>query len=818
MFLEPFTSLPVAESYTFTMEQFVDPESGISDLSYRLLMQISNNIGKDWRQLFQVLPDNYYNAQDVEYFANAIYMDEKPAMRLLHDLATKGQTVRHLISYLEHLRLENALKLLKAPEQLYLVKEPSDGTFQEGSAITIQCSAVGFPYPRYQWFHIFKTRDDSSVTKKLSDGVDKVLKIAKLKQEDSGGYFCQIYHILPDRSRPQMHTKVAYISVTPSYNSSEAQAPVIKREPKSVTTLKGKPVYLDCRAEGKPEPQYQWYKRGHNNELHKKGKEVKWEQADFDDSGSYICKVWNRNGTTWSKEVTVTVLTGGQPQEDAVIKIERQPVDSICLVGAKHTLECQATSKLTLLYQWYKDEKPLEGKTSSKLPFDAVKAEDQGKYYCKICNKAGGSQISNSVNLEIKPTEPFVGYFANDKVALLIGNKAYRGIDALTAVNHDVDMLQKCLQLNLKFKCLSLMNLNRSDIQKAVSIFCDLITENSYAVFYFSGHGFQHLHRTYMVPVDAHFGYTSEESICVQDVQRQIQEKKPALNAMFLDICRSPNENERGPPNTNMESCGRGNSIIFCASNIGSEAFELRGEGGYRPRGIFSDYLVKRLCQKEPLTRIIDQVRLDVGNDSKACRLQFPALQTDLRFPLSLHDPVTKPASFEVNQLYEKFWKPLMVTGKVALSIADVKMTLDYTWAFSNIMRVDIKTIDRTDVDPQLKVDPNSLSIVDLTDRERQSDKCWKVWHIGNIQRAQLSLVVSVIIDSKRHQTKVLFPEIHISKIWNSARRTPVCVEREFPDATSSDFSSGSSGLCGTLDTLSLNRDDQYGCRSGMAS
>lgn len=50
----------------------------------------------------------------------------------------------------------------------------------------------------------------------------------------------------------------------------------------------------------------------------------------------------------------------------------------------------------------------------------------------------------------------------------------------------------------------------------------------------------------------------------------------------------------------------------------------------------------------------------DVGNDSKACRLQFPALQTDLRFPLSLHDPVTKPASFEVNQLYEKFWKPLM--------------------------------------------------------------------------------------------------------------------------------------------------------------
>lgn len=52
---------------------------------------------------------------DIESFASAMYMGEKPAMRLLWDLGTKGQTVRHLMSYLESLKLENALKLLKPP-------------------------------------------------------------------------------------------------------------------------------------------------------------------------------------------------------------------------------------------------------------------------------------------------------------------------------------------------------------------------------------------------------------------------------------------------------------------------------------------------------------------------------------------------------------------------------------------------------------------------------------------------------------------------------------------------------------------------------
>lgn len=69
---------------------------------------------------------------------------------------------------------------------------------------------------------------------------------------------------------------------------------------------------------------------------------------------------------------------------------------------------------------------------------------------------------------------------ASDKVALLIGNMAYRGNEALNAAHNDVHQLQHNLQLVLKFKCISLLNLVKCDMEKAVDIFCDLISEKSY--------------------------------------------------------------------------------------------------------------------------------------------------------------------------------------------------------------------------------------------------------------------------------------------------------------------------------------------------
>lgn len=55
--------------------------------------------------------------------------------------------------------------------------------------------------------------------------------------------------------------------------------PVIFEEPRDVQAVKGKAITLSCKAYGVPEPQYQWYKIGVNNDLNKiegsRGREIK---------------------------------------------------------------------------------------------------------------------------------------------------------------------------------------------------------------------------------------------------------------------------------------------------------------------------------------------------------------------------------------------------------------------------------------------------------------------------------------------------------------------------------------------------------------
>ncbi|KAJ8029472.1 Mucosa-associated lymphoid tissue lymphoma translocation protein 1 [Holothuria leucospilota] len=800
------------------MMPFIDPEMDLTRLDYGVLMEIADNIGMQWRKFAAVIPEKY-SFSDIEYFAQGHYRGEQPALLLLHDLQVKGKTVRHLISYLDKVRLESALKLLKAPEQLCLLKVPESGSYQENSRVKLECHAAGFPYPRYQWHQAFRTKDGASMVRTLEDGADGILTFDKIKPEHSGGYYCNVYHFLPDGTKSEVKTDWVWVTVAPSKEAMAGAKPVIFEEPRDVHAVKGKSILLSCKAYGAPEPQYQWYKIGVNNDLNKiegsRGREIKWDQADFHDEGRYQCKAWNRLGETFSKPVTVSVVRKLPSRGDTVIKIHRQPVESHCHIGEKHKFECVASSKLPLNYQWFKDGQEVQGANESKLVFESVKLAHQGKYHCKIWNEVH-AQTSNHASLNIQQPEMICisdegKFFASDKVALLIGNMAYRGNEALNAAHNDVHQLQHNLQFVLKFKCISLLNLVKCDMEKAVDIFCDLITEKSYAVFYFSGHGFQHYDRTYIVPVDAPIGYIAADCLCVQDIQLQMQQKRPALNAIFLDVCRNPNDSEKEHPKKAMENCVLGNSVLFCASNVNSESFEVKGQNGFRPHGIFSDYLTQRITQNEPLSVVVDQVRTDVANDHRACSMQFPTCQSDLRFPLSLHDPVqNSPENYNYNYNYKYFWEPLMICGNEDLDIENVRMRVKWTWAFTNVMRLEICQLSNLHFiyDFKINVFPDHI----FPEEKPSTDPHCRVWHVCNIQRLekQLSVIITVTIDNELHRRKIVYPEFMITRIWKTKRQSPAGVEGDYPEPSSYQTTSySSSDISQTMGTLSLNKDSQ---------
>ena len=92
----------------------------------------------------------------------------------------------------------------------------------------------------------------------------------------------------------------------------------------------------------------------------------------------------------------------------------------------------------------------------------------------------------------------------------------------------------------LDFKVISLVNLRHSEIMRALEVFYrTLAIPGIYALFYYSGHGFQTPEgRNYLVPVDATIPLRLEYNIHVDGIIRQMQQK---LSRAFviLDSSRS---------------------------------------------------------------------------------------------------------------------------------------------------------------------------------------------------------------------------------------------------------------------------------------
>ena len=69
--------------------------------------------------------------------------------------------------------------------------------------------------------------------------------------------------------------------------------------------------------------------------------------------------------------------------------------------------------------------------------------------------------------------------------------------------------------------------------------FCKLLVEDTYAVFYFAGHGFERGGRSYLMPIDASDSYLRNENMASAEVLTAMQATKAKLNVVLLDCCRT---------------------------------------------------------------------------------------------------------------------------------------------------------------------------------------------------------------------------------------------------------------------------------------
>ncbi len=133
---------------------------------------------------------------------------------------------------------------------------------------------------------------------------------------------------------------------------------------------------------------------------------------------------------------------------------------------------------------------------------------------------------------------------AAKRVALVIGNSAYRNVPSLANPSSDAGLIAETLR-GLGFALIggdAQRNLDKAGLDRAVQSFGREIQGADVALFYYAGHGVQVRGHNYLVPVGANPVREADVDFQMLDtnvVLRQMEGSGSRLNLVILDACRN---------------------------------------------------------------------------------------------------------------------------------------------------------------------------------------------------------------------------------------------------------------------------------------
>ena len=132
---------------------------------------------------------------------------------------------------------------------------------------------------------------------------------------------------------------------------------------------------------------------------------------------------------------------------------------------------------------------------------------------------------------------------AEKRVALVIGNSAYRAVPALPNPTADARLMSDTL-LSLGFFVVgggAQLDLDKAGFDNALQQFGQQLAGADVALFYYAGHGVETHSLNYLVPVDAHpldEGDIFAQAIGTAGILDQMEKSGTKINLVLLDACR----------------------------------------------------------------------------------------------------------------------------------------------------------------------------------------------------------------------------------------------------------------------------------------
>ena len=205
---------------------------------------------------------------------------------------------------------------------------------------------------------------------------------------------------------------------------------------------------------------------------------------------------------------------------------------------------------------------------------------------------------------------------AEHRVALVIGNAAYKGNGLKNPVNDAADFAASLRSYG--FTVIERTNLTTKQVGPTLREFRAKLTPGSVAVFFYAGHGVQIKGENYLPAVDAEIAGEEDvpmQSLSTRQVMEILAESKTRMNLVFLDACRD-NPYARGfrsgTRGLTRENAPSGTLISF-ATRPGGVAADGDGRNG-----LYTSVLLQQMkMADQPIEQVLKRVVSGVKTASK---------------------------------------------------------------------------------------------------------------------------------------------------------------------------------------------------------
>ena len=170
------------------------------------------------------------------------------------------------------------------------------------------------------------------------------------------------------------------LSLSACLSSAGPAEPTISDQPKDRIGFIGQQTRFDVGVSGKGPLSFQWRRNGVPIEGATQATYLSPRLTAADNGSKYSVTISNSAGSVTSNEATLTV--NDKPT------VTSSPQSVTLSVGATATFTVAASGQ-SLSYQWYRDEEPISGATSTTYSFTVTAADDGAEFRAYALNLAG---------------------------------------------------------------------------------------------------------------------------------------------------------------------------------------------------------------------------------------------------------------------------------------------------------------------------------------------------------------------------------------------------------------------------------------------